>query len=120
MSAAEESAKVETHAFQAEVNQVLHLVIHSLYSNKEIFLRELVSNASDALDKLRFRAITEPDLMGEETTLEVRIIPDKIGRTITIEDTGVGMTHDELVENLGTVAHSGSKAFLEQLKQRGV
>ncbi|MFO0650182.1 MAG: molecular chaperone HtpG [Polyangiales bacterium] len=111
--------RVETHRFQAEVSQVLHLVINSLYSHKEVFLRELVSNASDALDKLKFRALTEPGLMGDDSTLEVRISVDKEAKTITIADTGVGMTHDELVENLGTIAHSGSKKFLEAIKAKG-
>jgi molecular chaperone HtpG len=105
----------ESHPFQAEVSQVLHLVIHSLYSHKEIFLRELLSNASDALDKLRFRAITEPELLQGDVPLEIRIVADKEAGTLTIEDTGIGMTHDELVRELGTVARSGSKAFLEQL-----
>jgi molecular chaperone HtpG len=109
----------ETHSFQAEINQLLHLVINSLYSHKEIFLRELVSNASDALDKLRFRAITEPELLGAEAGLEIRITPDPVLGTLTIDDTGVGMTHDELVKNLGTIAHSGSREFLEMLTQRG-
>jgi molecular chaperone HtpG len=108
-----------THSFQAEVSQVLHLVIHSLYSHKEIFLRELVSNASDALDKLRFRALTEPDLYAGETELVIRIRADREHRTLTIEDNGVGMTEEELVRDLGTVARSGSRAFLEQLAQRG-
>ncbi|HEX2568869.1 MAG TPA: molecular chaperone HtpG [Polyangia bacterium] len=103
----------ETHRFQAEVHQVLHLVIHSLYSHKEIFLRELISNASDALDKLRFRAITEPDLLRDEPTLEIRLVPDRERGTLTIEDTGIGMSREELAENLGTIAHSGSRAFLE-------
>ncbi len=111
--------RVETHRFQAEVSQVLHLVINSLYSHKEVFLRELVSNASDALDKIKFRSITEPGLMGDDATLEVRISADKAAKTITIEDTGVGMTHDELVENLGTIAHSGSRKFLEAIKAKG-
>ncbi|HEY5145153.1 MAG TPA: ATP-binding protein, partial [Polyangiaceae bacterium] len=108
-----------THAFQAEVSQVLHLVIHSLYSHKEIFLRELVSNASDALDRLRFRALTEPDLFEGDTTLAIRVRADRDHGTLTIEDTGNGMTEEELVRDLGTVARSGSKAFLEQLAQRG-
>lgn len=107
------------HSFQAEVSQVLYLVVHSLYSHKEIFLRELVSNASDALDKLRFRALTEPDLYQGDTTLTVRIRADREHRTLTIEDTGIGMTEEELVGDLGTVARSGSRAFLEQLAQSG-
>lgn len=107
------------HPFQAEVSQVLHLVIHSLYSHKDIFLRELVSNASDALDKLRFRTLTEPDLYEGDTSLVIRIRADRDAKTLTIEDTGVGMTEDELVRDLGTVARSGSRAFLEQLAQRG-
>jgi molecular chaperone HtpG len=107
------------HAFQAEVGQVLHLVIHSLYSHKEIFLRELVSNASDALDKLRFRAITEPELYEGDTSLGIRIRADRDKKTLTIEDSGVGMSEAELVGDLGTVARSGSRAFLEQLAQRG-
>jgi len=106
---------VETHRFEAEVSQVLRLVINSLYSNKEIFLRELVSNASDALDKLKYRALTEHGLAKD--ALEIRILADDEAGTLTIEDTGVGMTHEELVKNLGTVAHSGSKAFLEALSE---
>jgi molecular chaperone HtpG len=109
----------ETHSFQAEINQLLNLVINSLYSHKEIFLRELVSNASDALDKLRFRSVTEPALLAGEPSLEIRVLPDAEQGTVTIEDTGVGMTHDELVKNLGTIAHSGSREFLELLAQRG-
>ena len=108
-----------THSFQAEVSQVLHLVIHSLYSHKDIFLRELVSNASDALDKLRFRALTEPELHEGDTALAIRIRADRGQQTLTIEDNGVGMTEEELVRDLGTVARSGSRAFLEQLAQRG-
>lgn len=114
-----DTPSVETHRFQAEVNQVLHLVINSLYSHKEVFLRELVSNASDALDKLRFRSLTDAGLMEGDNTLEIRVYGDPKSSTLTIEDTGVGMTHDELVENLGTIAHSGSKKFLEMAKQRG-
>jgi molecular chaperone HtpG len=113
------SAVPEQHRFQAEVSQVLHLVIHSLYSHKEIFLRELVSNASDALDRLRFRAITEPSLMEGGEPLEIRILPDAEKGTLTLEDTGVGMTKDELMRDLGTVARSGSKAFLEALAKAG-
>lgn len=106
-----------THRFEAEVSQVLSLVINSLYSNKEVFLRELVSNAADALDKLRFRAISEPELLPDGYEAKVRLLPDPEAGTLTIWDNGVGMTDAELAENLGTVARSGSKAFLEQLKE---
>jgi molecular chaperone HtpG len=117
MSSAQTEPK--THAFQAEVSQVLHLVVHSLYSHKEIFLRELVSNAADALDKLRFRAITEPGLTADDATLEVRIAADKEKGTLTIEDTGIGMAEAVLVKDLGTIAHSGTRALLEQIKAKG-
>jgi molecular chaperone HtpG len=106
------------HAFVAEVSEVLRLVIHSLYSNREIFLRELVSNASDALDKRRFRALTESALIPEGHVLEVRITPDSKSGTITLEDTGIGMTEEELVKNLGTVAHSGTKKLLSELGEK--
>lgn len=105
------------HSFQAEVGRVLSLVINSLYSNKEIFLRELISNASDALDKLRFRAITEPKLLEGEPELVVRLRADKDRGVLVLEDTGIGMTETELVENLGTVARSGSQAFLAKLEE---
>ena len=106
----------ETLGFQAEVKQLLHLMIHSLYSNKEIFLRELVSNASDACDKLRFEAIDNPDLFqGGETDLRIRVEYDKAQRTITISDNGIGMSRDEAVEHLGTIAKSGTKEFFSKL-----
>lgn len=105
------------HAFQAEVGRVLSLVIHSLYSNKEIFLRELVSNASDALDKLRFRAITEPELLEGDPSLVVRLRPEPDRGVLVVEDTGVGMTEAELALNLGTVARSGSQSFLQKLEE---
>lgn len=112
------TADKTTHSFQAEVNQLLSLVVNSLYSHKEIFLRELVSNASDALDKLKFRALTEPGL-ATGTPLEVRIRADRTAGTLSIDDTGVGMSREELIENLGTIAHSGSRAFLEQARKNG-
>lgn len=105
----------ETRGFQSEVKQLLHLMIHSLYSNKEIFLRELISNASDAADKLRFLALSSPDLYQGDGELRVRVSVDKENRTLTITDNGIGMTRDEIIENLGTIAKSGTKAFLQTL-----
>ncbi|WP_353236435.1 molecular chaperone HtpG, partial [Diaphorobacter ruginosibacter] len=104
-----------THSFQAEVAQLLHLVTHSLYSNKEIFLRELISNASDACDKLRFEALNQPGLYEDQPRLEVRVSFDKMARTITIADTGIGMSEQEAIENLGTIAKSGTKDFMSRL-----
>ena len=105
----------QTHSFQAEVAQLLHLVTHSLYSNQEIFLRELVSNASDACDKLRFEALNDASLYGNQPNLEVRVSFDKAAKTLTITDTGIGMTEQEAIDNLGTIAKSGTKAFMEKL-----
>ncbi|WP_069265372.1 molecular chaperone HtpG [Paraburkholderia nodosa] len=105
----------ETMSFQAEVKQLLHLMIHSLYSNKEIFLRELISNASDAADKLRFEAIANSALYENDPNLRIRVGFDKEARTITIDDNGIGMSHDEAVSNLGTIARSGTKEFFGKL-----
>ncbi|NIY48459.1 molecular chaperone HtpG [Cedecea colo] len=105
----------ETRGFQSEVKQLLHLMIHSLYSNKEIFLRELISNASDAADKLRFRALSHADLYEGDGELRVRVSFDKEKRTLTIADNGIGMTRDEAIDHLGTIAKSGTKAFLESM-----
>ena len=105
----------ETRGFQSEVKQLLHLMIHSLYSNKEIFLRELISNASDAADKLRFRALSAPELYEGDGELRVRLSFDKDKRTLTITDNGIGMNREEVIENLGTIAKSGTKAFLESI-----
>ncbi len=104
----------QKHAFQAEVQRVLQLVIHSLYSNKEIFLRELVSNASDALDKLRFEAITHPEWL-QEAELAIEIEADETSKTLTVRDNGIGMSREELINNLGTIARSGTKQYLEAL-----
>jgi molecular chaperone HtpG len=103
------------HSFQAEVAQLLHLVTHSLYSNKEIFLRELVSNASDACDKLRFEALNDSALYEDVPNLEVRVSFDKDQRTLTIADNGIGMSAEEAIANLGTIAKSGTRDFLSQL-----
>ncbi|MGS0676147.1 molecular chaperone HtpG [Shewanella sp. 125m-1] len=105
----------ETHGFQTEVKQLLHLMIHSLYSNKEIFLRELVSNAADAADKLRYEALTNDDLYGGDGELRVRISTDKEKGTVTIEDNGIGMTRDGVIEHLGTIAKSGTADFFKNL-----
>ncbi|WP_262253240.1 molecular chaperone HtpG [Pectobacterium polaris] len=105
----------ETRGFQSEVKQLLHLMIHSLYSNKEIFLRELISNSSDAADKLRFRALSAPELYAGDGDLRVRVSTDKEKRTLTISDNGIGMSRDEVIDNLGTIAKSGTKAFLESM-----
>jgi molecular chaperone HtpG len=103
-------------AFQAEVQRLLDLVVHSLYTDKEIFLRELVSNASDAIDRLRFEALTRPELLPEGHEPKIRLVPDKEVRTLTIEDDGIGMTRDEVVQNIGTIARSGTREALEQLR----
>ena len=109
------TATKETLGFQAEVKQLLHLMIHSLYSNKEIFLRELISNASDAADKLRFEALAKPDLMEGDTELKIRIAFDKDARTLTLSDNGIGMSRDEVVKNIGTIARSGTREFFKGL-----
>src|SRR5262245_28705522 len=103
------------HEFQAEVKQLLDLMIHSLYSNKDIFLRELISNASDALDKLRFEQLTKADL-GSTGELHIRIEGDREKRTLSILDNGIGMTRDEVIRNIGTIAKSGTKEFLAAVK----
>ena len=108
-------SKTETHAFQTEVSQLLKLMIHALYSNKEIFLRELVSNASDALDKLRFEAVSNDALTEGESELAIEVNFDKEARTVTISDNGIGMTRDDVVANIGTIANSGTKKFLESM-----
>jgi len=109
------STATETRKFEAEVSQVLHLVTHSLYSHKEIFLRELVSNASDACDKLRFEAIAKPELLAGEAELRIDIEWDKDARTITVRDNGIGMSRDEVIANIGSIASSGTRRFLEAM-----
>jgi len=108
-------AHKETLGFQAEVRQLLDLMIHSLYSNKEIFLRELISNASDAIDQLRFAALSESSLYESDSDFKIRIEYDKDGRTITVSDNGIGMTRDEVAENIGTIARSGTREFFQSL-----
>src|SRR5579862_4340436 len=108
-------AHAEKLSFQAEVKQLLHLVVHSLYSNKEIFLRELISNASDALDKLRFLALANGALYEGDPDLQITVTYNEKLKTITIKDNGIGLSWDEAVDNLGTIAKSGTKEFISQL-----
>ena len=109
-------SKQETHQFKTEVQQVLNLIIHSLYSNKDIFLRELISNGSDAMDRLRFKSQTDRDILGDDPDFHIRITPDKDSRTLEISDNGIGMTREEVMENIGTIAKSGTASFIEALK----
>lgn len=109
-------SKPQTHAFQTEISQLLDLMINSLYSQKEIFLRELISNSSDAIDKRRFEALTDASLLSDDEELAVTITTDKDAKTLTISDNGIGMSHDEIIENIGTIARSGTKKFMEALK----
>jgi molecular chaperone HtpG len=109
------SIKSETHEFKTEVKQLLNLIINSLYSNKEIFLRELISNASDAIDRLRFKAQTDKEILGNDPEFKIQIIRDSAQNTITVSDNGIGMTYDEVMENIGTIAKSGTGAFIEAM-----
>src|SRR6516162_2723711 len=107
----------ETLPFQAEVAQLLHLMVHAVYSDTEVFLRELISNASDACDKLRYEAIARPELLASGGAPAIRIKPDAAAGSLTVADTGIGMDRQELIDDLGTVARSGTRAFMERLKE---
>ena len=112
-----EEPQQQTMQFQAETKQLLDLMIHSLYSNKEIFLRELISNASDALDRLRFEALTRPELLEDGEELKIHISADRNARTVTISDNGIGMSRDEVIANIGTIAKSGTRELVERIKK---
>ncbi len=114
---AEAETVAQTHPFQAEVAELLRLMVHAVYSETDVFLRELISNASDACDRLRYEAIAEPALMGDDTALSIRIKPDSTAGTLTVSDNGIGMDRQELIENLGTVARSGTRAFISRLAE---
>jgi len=118
MSETKTTNKKESRQFQAETRQLLDLMVHSLYTHKEVFLRELLSNASDAIDKVRFKALTDTSLLADNEDLEIWLAIDKDGKTISISDNGIGMTYDEVIENIGTIAQSGSKTFLKALQDQ--
>ena len=113
--AAPEGSATETRGFQTEVKQLLHLMIHSLYSNREIFLRELISNASDACDKLRFEAVSDANLLEDDAELGIRVDYDREAGTVSVSDNGIGMSREEIIDNIGTIASSGTRKFLESL-----
>src|SRR6201991_1341488 len=114
---ADTTTTAQSQPFQAEVAELLHLMVHSVYSETDIFLRELISNASDACDKLRYEAIAHPELIADGTPPNIRIVPDKKADTLAVVDSGIGMDRQELIDNLGTIARSGTKSFLSRLTE---
>ena len=112
------TVEAQTHAFQADTKRLLHLMVHSLYTHKEIFLRELISNASDALDKLRIEALRKPELLKDGETLEIRLDTDTQARTLSINDNGIGMSREEVMSHIGTIAKSGTRELMEKLKEK--
>src|SRR6266446_6125391 len=113
----EAESVAQTHPFQAEVAELLRLMVHSVYSEADIFLRELISNGSDACDKLRYEAIAKPELLADGAPPKIRIAPDKKADTLSVIDSGIGMDRQELIDNLGTIARSGTKSFLSRLTE---
>src|SRR3954453_10097695 len=113
------SVATQSYEFRAEIQQLLNILVHSLYTDREIFLRELISNASDALNRLQFEMLTTKDVLDPDAELAIRLSADKDAKTITISDTGIGMNRDELIENLGTIAHSGALSFLKAQQEQG-
>src|ERR1700759_4247767 len=114
---ADTTTQAQSQPFQAEVAELLHLMVHSVYSETDIFLRELISNASDACDKLRYEAIANPDLIADGAAPKIRIVPDKKANTLSVIDSGIGMDRQELIDNLGPIARSGTKSFLSRLTE---
>ena len=111
-----QETKQETYQFKTEVQQILNLIINSLYSNQDIFLRDLISNASDAIDNVRYKSETEPGILGEDSEFKIQLKPDAIKQTFEISDNGIGMTYEEVMENIGTIAKSGTAVFMEALE----
>jgi len=111
-----DEAKSESRPFEADVAKLLHMMVHSVYSEKEVFLRELISNAADACERLRYEAIANPALLGEDPSPRITISIDAEKRQLSVEDNGIGMSRDELVQGLGTIAHSGTKAFMDRIE----
>ena len=111
-----DESRHESRAFDADVARLLRLIVHSVYSDKEVFLRELISNAADACEKLRYEAIAQPELLGDDPALRITVLIDADKKCLTVEDNGIGMSREELVQGLGTIAHSGTKAFMDRLE----